>query len=259
MAVVLAAQPDLTRQAVERASYIGAVEWVARSRNEEAGGLAAAQMTGTARLIVGQDVSSRSVDRHQPRLAELGAAHGEHTGVQVDIVKPQPQRLAHAQAGDAQQTQQCVVSPWPQTRTARQQKRLFEQPADLVVRIEVRPGTCRSIRQQAWRWNFGSRIGGDVMACKAAHKTQALCPVCRLRVARLLGPIQGQSRGDALGLLALHERREVHQRNARAMKLEAQASAQGQVVVDRLGQRLHCTPPGQGKAKACNEARSTLA
>ncbi len=217
------------------------------------------QMPGTARLIVGQDVSGRRMDRYQPRLAELGAAHGEHTGVEVDISEPQPQRLAHAQARHAQQAQQCVVSPWSQTRGVRQLQRLCEQAPDLVVRIKVRTGTCRSVRQQAWRRNFGTRIGGDVMARKAAHKAQALCPVCRLRVARSLGPIQGQSRGDALGLLLFHERCEVHQPNTSISKLEAQASAQSQVVVDRLGQRLHCAPPGQGRAKACNETRSTLA
>ena len=107
MAGVGAAQPDLARQAVESAADVTAIELVACASDEEMGRFVAAQMACSARGIACQDVPGRGVERYQPGLAELAAAHGEHAGVEVDIARPQAQRFAHAQAGHAQQAQQC--------------------------------------------------------------------------------------------------------------------------------------------------------
>ena len=70
MAVIVAAQPDLARQAVKGASYIGAVEPVAGSGNEEMNGGAATQKCVAAPLIVGQDFSCRGVRQLQGLLEQ---------------------------------------------------------------------------------------------------------------------------------------------------------------------------------------------
>ena len=91
MTVIVAAQADLPRQAVEGASYIGTIEPVAGSGNEEANGVAATQQAGAARLIAGQYITCRGVYRNQPRLAKFGAAHCEHPGAEIDIIESQTQ------------------------------------------------------------------------------------------------------------------------------------------------------------------------
>jgi len=128
----------------------------------------------------------------------------------------------------------------------------------LVLHIVTGGGESRLLGSY---WNPDTIIGAVIShaEAEAAHETQALRPQCGLRVARLLGPSQGQSHGDAASLMLFHERGEVHQRSTGAAKLEAQASAQREVVLDRLDQRLHCAAPGHGKANVCNAARSTLA
>ena len=57
------------------------------------------------------------MQRHEARLAELGAANRQHRRLEVDILKLEIVRFAEAQARDAQQPEQAVEGPGPQ-RTA---------------------------------------------------------------------------------------------------------------------------------------------
>jgi len=109
---------------------------------------------------------------------------------------------------------------------AGQKQGLFDQALDLLCRIQVRLGARRPVRQQVRRWNLGAWVAGQMVAREASHIAQALCPMGRQRVARLLGPGQRQFRRDELGLSLFHERGEIQQRDTGVVKLEPQASPQ---------------------------------
>ena len=66
-------------------------------------------MTVPAMKVVGEHVAGRGVQRHQPRLAELGAADGQHPGLEIQIAQLEVTRLAEAQPRDTQEPEQTVV------------------------------------------------------------------------------------------------------------------------------------------------------
>ena len=120
-------------------------------------------------------------------------------------------------------------------------------------------GTGGTKRQQAGRRHLGLWITCNVMTCETTHVAQALCPECRLRMARLLCPVQCHLCGNAFGVVQFHERCKLCEHHSGVAQLKPQASSQREIVVDRLGQWFHCPPPGQGRANVCNDARSTFA
>ncbi len=64
--------------------------------------------------VLCQHPAGRGVQGHQARLTELGTAHGQHPGLEIDILQLQMTRLAESQTGDAQQPEQAIVDPGKQ-------------------------------------------------------------------------------------------------------------------------------------------------
>ena len=54
------------------------------------------------------------MQRHEPCLPKLGAADGQHRGLEIDIVQLEVARVAEAQPRDAQESKQTGVDPRPQ-------------------------------------------------------------------------------------------------------------------------------------------------
>jgi hypothetical protein len=54
------------------------------------------------------------VHRHQTGLSELRAADRQHSGIEIDVRKPEVAGFAEAQAGNAQQSEQAIICPRPE-------------------------------------------------------------------------------------------------------------------------------------------------
>src|SRR5438128_2001104 len=99
-------------------------------------------------------------------LSKLGTLDREHTGAQIHVRQRELARFAEAQACDAQQAEQTVVRPWPQSTLARQRERRLEQASDLRVRVEIR---ARSGNRPAG----GISVRGSVaLRCRANPRTR---------------------------------------------------------------------------------------
>src|SRR2546426_7747129 len=90
--------------------------------------------------VVTEDLTGRRRQRHQTRLAELGAADRQHPILQIDILKLKIARFAEAQARNAQQPEQAVIDPRPQFTAAlglRSEEHTSElqSPCNLVCRL----------------------------------------------------------------------------------------------------------------------------
>ena len=54
--------------------------------------------------VVTEDSTGRGMQRHQTRLAELGATDRQHSGLEIDILKLKMARLAEAETRNAELT-----------------------------------------------------------------------------------------------------------------------------------------------------------
>ena len=91
-------------------------------------------MSGAAGL--GHHAARRVMQGDQTGLSKLGALNRQHTCAQIHVRQRELAHVAEAQAGDAQQAEQTVVRPWPQSTLARQRERRLEQASDLRVRVD---------------------------------------------------------------------------------------------------------------------------
>src|SRR5262245_58346964 len=86
MAIGGAAQTDLTRERVERAVDLAAVQAVASVGYEQVGrDRAPRPMARAARNVLGQDTPRRVMQGDQTGLSKLGALDRQHTGAQIDV------------------------------------------------------------------------------------------------------------------------------------------------------------------------------
>src|SRR5580693_4944768 len=97
------------------------------------------------------------------------------------------------------------------------------------------------------------------MASEYANETQTLGPSARLMVYVLHRPFQRQRGRDVGRRFLLQKRGELYQGGACGAQFEPQAATQSEVIRNGVSQWLHRPPPGQGKAIARSEIRSTLA
>jgi hypothetical protein len=63
------------------------------------------------RMYSGENLAGRAMQRHQPRLAEFGAADGQYCCLEIDILKLKVAGFPEAQPGDTQEAEQTVVAP----------------------------------------------------------------------------------------------------------------------------------------------------
>jgi hypothetical protein len=80
-------------------------------------------MLFAAREVIRENVAGRRVQRDQARLAELGASDRQHRVPEIEVPQLEVARFAEAQACDTQEPEQTMISPGPQSTTARQRER----------------------------------------------------------------------------------------------------------------------------------------
>src|SRR5260370_21457894 len=91
------------------------------------------------------------MDWYQAGLAEFGADDDQDALSQVHVLRSQVQHLPHPKAGHGQESQQAVVS---QARQATHPLSRFDQLADLVIRVKVRPCARGTMWKQTPRWDL---------------------------------------------------------------------------------------------------------
>ena len=199
------------------------------------------------------------MQRHQARLAELGAPHSQDTRTHVHILPRQPQRFTDAYACDGQQPQQRMIRPRAQPTGRCELQGGFQPWLNLCVCIEGGACPLRAVREQTPRWNLRSCVGGTAVACEAPPRAQAPRPRRRPSRGGLLCSRPRQGRGDGSRSLLFQERDEVQEPNAGVVQRESHTTPQGQVLSHRFASGVHGTPPGHGAARVRNAARSPLA
>jgi hypothetical protein len=152
------------------------------------------------------------MQRHQPSLAEFGAADGQHRGLEIDIVKLEVAGFAEAQTRNTEEPEQTVVEPRTQPTAfiaVWHGERGAQQVANLGVRVEVGSRPLRLKGQQALRRNLRAGIGRAAILRKSSDEAQAPSPMRRLSVRWLLRPGERQRLGDVGRAVLLHEPDEI--------------------------------------------------
>jgi hypothetical protein len=255
-------QADTARQRVEGAVQARLIQPVAATGHEDIGRDCGTEELGAPAQVVRQHIPRGRMQRDAPDLAELGAADGQQGLVEIDVGNLQVQHLGHPHAGRAQQADQAVVLPRVQrcaVPVRRQPQGGGQQLLHFLVRIQVRPGACGPVGQQAHGRDLCQGIAGMAVAREASNSTQAPRPLRRLRGGRLLRPLHRQRRRDVRRAAGLEEVDEPRQLQARVFQLVAQAAAQLEIVAQGLSKRAHDELPGHGRANGRSAARSTLA
>src|SRR5207245_10431059 len=103
---------------------------------------------------VTEDSTGRGMQRHQTRLAELGATDRQHSGLEIDILKLKIACLAEAETRNAEQTEQAVVDRTPRLTTfitGWHLVRSSQKAPDHLSLIQT-AARCRGLkRQHTWR------------------------------------------------------------------------------------------------------------
>ena len=202
------------------------------------------------------------MQRNQAGAAELGLAHGQQRGVEVDIPELEIARLPQTETGHAQQAEQAVVDPRQQCApliTVRHVECGPQQVANLFIGVQIRLCPLGLKRQQSRGRDLRTWIRRLAVPRKDTHVAQSRGPSCRLNVAWLLCPGKCQSLGNDGSVMPFHERDEVEQSSTGLVQLEPQMTPHAQVLVDGLAKRVHRAPPGQGRARGRSASRLTLA
>src|ERR1039457_2756389 len=87
------------------------------------------------------------------------------------------------------------------------------------------------------------------VASKATYETEPPGPFRWARSLLLLSPFHRQRNGNVCRTALFEKRGELYQAHLGLQQLESQTAAHFDVVLHRLTPRVHCAPPGQGKAK----------
>src|SRR3954468_1483463 len=141
----------------------------------------------------------------------------------------------------------------------RSPSRGLEQFPDLFVTVQVWASPRRPIRKQpGWR-HLGSGVMSAPVACKTANETEPLAPFGGTRILVLLRPFHRQ-RNRNVGRTTLFEKRsELDQTILGVQQLESQTAAQFDVRLNLFTPADHRAPPGQDRANAASDSKSTLA
>ncbi len=71
-------------------------------------------MLSAAFDVILKHCARRCVHRHKAGLSELRAADRQHSGIEIDVRKPEVAGFAETQPGNAQQSEQAIICPWPE-------------------------------------------------------------------------------------------------------------------------------------------------
>src|SRR5580658_7914607 len=160
------------------------IQAVARAGDEQMRGHRSLPPVAVAAAdVLGENLAGRAMQRHQPSLAEFGAADGQYCCLEIDILKLKVAGFPEAQPGNSQEAEQTVVAPraqLPPFIAAWHLERGAQETLNLGMRVQIGSRPFWLKRQQTWRRNLGAWIDRAVMARESAHNTQAARPVRRL-------------------------------------------------------------------------------
>jgi hypothetical protein len=88
-------QTDLPGQGIESSMNLTAIQTIAPVGNEQIGGdFSSRPMTFASCEVVGKYFASRRVQRHESRLAKLGAPDRQHRRLKIQVLKLETARFA---------------------------------------------------------------------------------------------------------------------------------------------------------------------
>jgi hypothetical protein len=251
-------EPGVADEAGERALNGDVDQPGARRRHEEARRLRPWTALVAQACVGAESVEGAGQQRQLTALVELGVPYDQHPLGPVDVVPVEADQLTDARPGYCQQPDQRLVGGGPQSRGERTGG--SHQRGDLSLGVQVGGGPTLRPGQQLGGWHLGGRVEGLHVAGEAAHRAQPVAQIRRMGVVSWQpGPGQRQLGGDGRRASGLQVGDEVLEKTRVALELGAQSPADHDVVVDRLTESAHCSPPGHGRARVRSAVRSTLA
>src|SRR5215469_16691485 len=169
-----------------------------------------------------QSVNRGGVKRYEARFPELGLTNSEDARLKIDILLSQGQGFADPQARYGQKTEETVVGVGPYSLRGPQARCSFQQPANFVLRVKVRPGAGRPVRQQSMRRDFCASIEGMLVFSEDTNGLHSIRPDGRLLSRRASRPFQGQRNGHVFCSLSFGKGGKLPQQSPGATELEPQ-------------------------------------
>jgi len=93
--------------------------------------------TCASREVICEHVAGRRMQGQQASLAEFAASDCQRRAPEIDVLEFEVACFSEAQARDAQEAEQTMVGPGPQSAVTGQPERRSQQASDLSVRVEV--------------------------------------------------------------------------------------------------------------------------
>src|SRR6185437_477376 len=252
MTVARSTQPNAPRGGVERAMYLRDIQSIAPARNEQVRGDSTVRPMALALLEVsGQHCAGGGMQWNVPVLPPFTTADSEHLSLQINILKLEVTRFTQTKTRDSEQAKQTVIDSGQQRadpavpRGEWHIQRGVQQLFNLLIGIKVGPRPLGLKGQQTLCRNLRARINCASVACELAYVTEPAGPIRGLRMSGHLCPTQCQRLRNVRGAATFHELRKARQHPTSIVHLEAETSAQGQVLGNRLSEGVHGTPPGQ--------------
>jgi len=170
-------QSNLSGQKIERPVDLAFIQPIAVQVYQEMAFGTRAEAIFPPFRVVGQDLTSRSMQRNQTGLSELGPSNRENAFGPIHIPGSEVERLTQSQSCDRQQPKQAVVGPGSQWVNGRPGFSSLQQCFNLVIGIEVWLSAFRPVGQQTgWR-NFCRRIRRTPVPGEGPHDAESCRPL----------------------------------------------------------------------------------
>ena len=203
----------------------------------------------TAAGIGGERVDGAGVERHLPRLAELGLADVQHSVFKIDVVAVEVERLADAQPAHHEQADKGLEGGGAQRRG--QLSGGGQQGGDVGVGIQIGHRSMRPGRQQpGWR-HLMDGVEGVEITSEGPHHREPISPPLGTAVRRQARPREGVVGCDDLRADGVEVAEVVGEEQLGAGELEAHRPADDEVASSSARRSLMTRSPataGPGRA-----------
>ena len=198
------------------------------------------------------------MDGHEPGLAELGAPNGEDAGTQIHIVAIERQRLAEAQAGRREQTEERRVGAAPAAPRATAGAPPCERSARFPRRCRCMAGVAGTVGQEPAGRDLRARVGGAEPGGEAAYMCHRRLPMWRGGTAAP-SPIGARARRDDRGALRDRGTPRSGAGSRPGGQFRAKPATQGEIGFEGLAKRAHCAPARWARASRRRAERRSRA
>ena len=171
------------------------------------------------------------------------------------------ERFIDPQAGCRQESKQRGVGAAAKFLGGWQRSRILDQADYVLIGIKPRWFPTVPLADQVTGRYLGAGIGRAPPHSESPHDIQSPRPGAGLSRGGLQGPLARQLGGDERTARLVHERHEGAKEARRQPEPKPQVPTHGDVLVQSLGEIVHCAPPptGHGWASARSPPMSTLA